>query len=90
MSLKISWLSNFIAPAISYNGFGNMGRFNLKHIIMIEENLKVIIKERKTKLIEIKKTYNGLDDKTNLPAKLIYSMILDYEFLISELEGVLN
>ena len=57
---------------------------------MIEENLKVIIKERKTKLIEIKKTYNGLDDKTNLPAKLIYSMILDYEFLISELEGVLN
>ena len=75
---------------LAVNGFGNMGRFNLKHIIMIEENLKVIIKERKTKLIEIKKTYNGLDDKTNLPAKLIYSMILDYEFLISELEGVLN
>lgn len=57
---------------------------------MKDENIKVIIKERKTKLEEIKKSYNSLDDKNNLPANLIYAMILDYEFLISELEGVLN
>jgi len=57
---------------------------------MKDENIKVIIKERKTKLEEIKKVYNSLDDKNSLPANLVSSMILDYEFLISELEGVLN